>query len=59
MSGGARHLPITLITSIKMVISPVVSVGVSARAEHETPHHPTLNLKVSPNPKLSVYRSMW
>ena len=26
------HLPITLITSIKMVISPVVSTSVSARA---------------------------
>ena len=31
-TGRARdHLPITLITSIKMVISPVVSTSVSAR----------------------------
>ena len=36
----------------------VFSVSVFMRARY-TPHHPTLNLKVSPNPKLSVYRSMW
>ena len=64
MSVNARALYLThLLTYLYKQASSVSSIRVSVRGQgsclYVYARAPTLNLKVSPNPKLSVYRSMW